>query len=110
MHTGVLDKYLREILEGDIVELFGMRGVVAFECGAYGICFQELINYDLLESEIPFNNLPHFCYNDYFISLWELWWNFEQDDNPLYEVEIVGTVFDESEVMISVEENGKTNA
>ena len=98
-YTGLKDKNGKGIWEGDIVDLFGMKGNVVQECGAFGIAFMKTIDYDLLESKIPFNNSANFCFNDNFISLWELLWNYEQDDNPLYEVEIIGNVHDNPELL-----------
>lgn len=95
------------IFEGDIVEFFGMRGVVVQEHGAFGISVSGRIDYDLLESKIPCNNDALFCHNDNFISLWELWWNYEQDDNPLYVVKIIGNVYDNPELLRGVHDNSK---
>ena len=98
-YTGLIDKNGVNIFEGDIVDLFGMKGKVVQECGAFGIGFMKTIDYDLLESKIPFNNSAIFCFNDNFISLWEVFWNYEQDDNPLYEVEIIGNIHDNKELL-----------
>ena len=98
-YTGLNDKNGVNIFEGDIVDLFGMKGKVVQECGAFGIGFMKTIDYDLLESKIPFNNSANFCFNDNFISLWEVFWNYEQDDNPLYEVEVIGNITDNPELL-----------
>lgn len=98
-YTGLLDKNGKRIYEGDIVDFFNIRGKIVNECGAFGIAVSPNIDYDLLESKIPFNNNANFCFNDNFISLWELWWNYEQDDNPLYEVEIIGNIHDNPELL-----------
>ena len=98
-YTGLTDKNGKKIFEGDIVDLFGMKGKVVQECGAFGIAFMKTIDYDLLESKIPFNNNANFCFNDNFISFWEVFWNYEQDDNPLYEVEAIGNVHDNPKLL-----------
>ena len=98
-YTGLIDKNGVNIFEGDIVDLFGMKGKVVQECGAFGIAFMKTIDYDLLESKIPFNNSANFCFNDNFISLWEVFWNYEQDDNPLYEVAVIGNITDNPELL-----------
>ena len=87
------------IFEGDIVEFFGMRGVVVQAHGAFGVAVSNLIDYNMLESKLPFNNGANFCFNDNFISFWELWWNYEQDDYPLFEVKVIGNVWDNPELL-----------
>ena len=98
-YTGLKDKNGVKIFEGDIVGLFGMNGKVVQECGAFGIAFMKTIDYDLLESNMPFNNSANFCFNDNFISLWEIFWNYEQCDNTLYDVEVIGNAHDNPELL-----------
>ena len=98
-YTGLIDKNGVKIFEGDIVDLFGMNGKVVQDCGAFGIAFMKTIDYDLLESKMPFNNSANFCFSDNFISLWEIFWNYEQDDNPLYDVEVIGNIMDNPELL-----------
>lgn len=93
-YTGVYDNEAGEMKVGDTVNLFGMIGTVVFECGAYGIGFTETIDWDVLERKIPeitgCNNSPCFCYNDNFISFWELLWNFNCEDDLCCVVELLG--------------------
>ena len=98
-YTGLIDKNGVKIFEGDIVGLFGMKGKVVQERGAFGIAFIGTIDYDLLESKMPFNNSANFCFNDNFISLWEIFWNYEQVDNTLYDVEVIGNAHDNPELL-----------
>ncbi|MCD8308858.1 MAG: hypothetical protein LUD19_03305 [Clostridia bacterium] len=90
--TGVLDMHCKEIKLGDTVELFGMVGEVTFEAGAYGIGFQDPIDWDRLEEEIEpvtgYKNRPDFCYNDNFVSFWELLWNYDGEEDCCGVVEI----------------------
>lgn len=71
------DTSCRFIYEGDIVEyndgVSKFRGKIVFENGAFGIA---------TEQQIPIQ-LPNACYNDNFISLWELYWNQDSHDYGL---------------------------
>lgn len=91
--TSVFDMDGNHIRIGDIVSLFGMAGEVVFECGAYGIGFEQAIDWEIIENEIVrvtgCNNSPDFCYNDNFISFWELLWNFNCEDDCCNVVKIV---------------------
>lgn len=83
--TGVLDASGNRIRVGDRVELFGIVGEAVFECGAYGIAFEDVIDWDAITGKIKertgCDNRPDFCFNDNFISFWELLWNFNCDDD-----------------------------
>lgn len=90
-NTTILDCNSRMINVGDIVNLFGMIGTVHFECGAYGIGFDE-IDWDRIDEKIyDITGYEHsdFCRNDNFISFWELIWNFNCEDNCCNVVEIM---------------------
>ena len=90
--TGLYDKDLNKIHVGDEVNLLGMVGEVVFECGAYGIAFCDTIDWDFIGEQIPIitgcNNSLHACQNDNFISLWEIMWNFNCEENYCEVVEI----------------------
>lgn len=100
-YTDFVDTNDTEIYEGDIVRFFGMIGVITQECGAFGIGCNKTIDYDTLENSIPYANNPYFCYNDNFISLWELIWNFGHTDNPFIcdVVEVIGNKYDNPELL-----------
>ena len=76
----ICDKNYKNLEIGDKVSLFGKIGEVGIDSGAYGIYFKEGIDWNLIETKIPevtgCNNTPRFCYNDNFVSFWELMWNF----------------------------------
>ncbi len=105
-YTGLTDKNGVKIFEGDVVDFFGMRGKIVHECGAFGIGILPRVDYDLLESKLPFKNSANFCFNDNFISLWEVLWNYEQGDNPLFEVEVIGNIHDNPELLKGGAGNG----
>jgi uncharacterized phage protein (TIGR01671 family) len=103
-YTGLTDKNGKKIFEGDIVALHDyIIGEIVFECGTFGIGACKTFDYNRLESEIESitgcDNSPNFCYNDNFISLWELYWNYNQDNNILEVVEVIGNVTDNPELM-----------
>lgn len=71
--TGAYGSDANPINLGNTVDLFGQTGTVVFEEGVYGIAFNEVIDWNTIESAIPdvtsTNNQPAFCHNDHFISL-----------------------------------------
>ena len=93
------DKNNVEIYEGDIVRFNNQIGKVVFECGSFGIGFDDFINWKRLEwdhraSLIADSTLPC-CYNDHFISFFEI---YEMCDN--YEdVEVIGNIYDNPELL-----------
>ena len=97
--TGISDKNSRKLLLGDKVALLDkFHGTVIFESGAYGIGFdaENTLDWDYIESQIePVNgcdNQPAFCKNDNFVSLWELLWNFNCEDDVCVILEKIGEV------------------
>ena len=98
-YTEMRDTYYEMIHEDDIVQFFGMRGRVEFVKGAFGIYVPRGIKWNELDKKVPFKNTPAFCRNNYFVSLWELFWNFERDGNPLREVEVIGNIYDKAELL-----------
>ena len=72
------------------------------ECSAFGIGCRKQIDYDYLANEIApvtgNNNTPMFCYNDNFVSLWELYWNYNDENDEISVVEVIGNIHDNSEL------------
>ena len=73
--------YGEKLMEGDTVYLLGVEGYVSCECGAWGWGSPNYVPREQLESRMPHNNAPTFCYCDNFISFWELKWNFDDGND-----------------------------
>lgn len=90
------DKNNKDIYEGDKIEFFGMRGIVTIELGCIGIVLSESINYDLLEEEVKSQtgNSYQGAHCDNFITLFELYWAFNDEDNCISAVQVMGNHWD----------------
>ncbi len=106
-YTGLKDKNGNLIWENDIVELLGHRGVIQYACGGFGIGYRKNIDWEEIQSNIMrvtgCENILYACENDNFISLWEIYWNFNDEDNCLRTVEVIGNIFDNPELLESEE-------
>ena len=103
-YTGLTDNNGKKIFEGDIVRLFDIAvGEIVQEYGAFGIGCRKQIDYDYLASEIApvtgTNNTPMFCYNDNFVSLLELWWNYNEEGDEISVIEVIGNIHDNPELL-----------
>ena len=105
--TGLRDKNGKLIWENDIVDFLGHKGTVVFECGSFGIAYKAPIDWNGIETNIlPITgceNRLYACGNDNYISLWEIYWNFNDEDNSLNTVDVVGNAFDNPELLEGAE-------
>lgn len=101
--TGLPDKNGKLTFKGDIVKVVDFQaGIITQECGAFGVSIAPRIDWDYLDSEIAevtgCDNMAYFCRNDNFISLYELMWNYNQEDSCDV-VEIIGNIYDNPELL-----------
>ena len=101
--TGLKDKNGKLIWENDIVDLLGHKGTIKFECGSFGIGYRKNIDWEEMQANIMrvtgCENILYACENDNYISLWEIYWNFNDEDDSVNTVEVIGNVFDNAELL-----------
>lgn len=89
------DTNSKRIHEGDTVKFCGYEGKLVFDCGCLGVVIEDGIDYDILQKfmdeheDVCCGNVFVGCMNDNFISLWEIYWNFNCMENYLWMVEKV---------------------
>lgn len=80
---------------GDKVRIInGQVGEVVYECGAFGVAIQGTIDYEKIQSAMDADdwccgNRFSGVKNDNFISLWELFWNSNSEDDSCRFVEVI---------------------
>lgn len=103
--TGLKDMNGKLIWENDIVDFLGHKGKVMYECGSFGIAYRDYIDWEEIEANIcPItgcDNALCACENDNFISLWEIYWNFNDEDDSVNTVEVIGSAIDNPESLES---------
>lgn len=94
--TGMKDKNVSQIFVGDIVRFNCQLFEVVMECGAFGLACKDAIDYDRLEKTVYKETTNWYCgcCNDNFISLYEIYSNFNCEENIIQAIDIVGNKFD----------------
>jgi len=92
--TNMYDKNCDEIYLGDKVDLFGMNGNICFECGSFGIGFKDGIDYNLIQAKMDetdwcCGNKYNGCFNDNFLSLYELYNAFNGEGDYIDVLEVI---------------------
>lgn len=81
---------------GDKVLFLGLYvGNIVFECGSFGIGIDSGIDYEKIQSFMDADknccgNRYSGCNNDNYISLWEVYWNFNCDEESIHVIEKIG--------------------
>ena len=89
-NTYYYDAEEKPIHIGDRVEMFGAKGTIVFECGAFGVAFDYAVPWEDLEkaTEEQCGNRPHFLCHDVFLSFWEILWNLSDDTDTAFLPEV----------------------
>lgn len=100
--TGLFDTYGRKIYTGDIVRFLNQIGEIVYECGSYGIGisndaidYKKIKNFTKKELDNDFDGT--FC--DNFLPLFEIYWNFNNVDDFIDEIKVIGNIFDNPELL-----------
>lgn len=90
---GCYDADGRKLAIGQAVKFLDIHGVVTFESGAYGIAFDDPIDWTRVKNKIEptsgYMNRLNACMNDHFISFWEIIWNFDDEEGRMSAVEVI---------------------
>lgn len=97
-YTGLVDTHNREIYEGDILNIKSPKGPfmakVVNSIGTYGVIAHGVIDgRRQVRDYFPDN------WNDDYLTLLDIYWNNNDDDNMLESVEIIGNRYENPELL-----------
>ncbi len=90
-YTGLKDKHGKEIYEGDIVERKGIKYQITLEIGSF-LLVKIDENTDMYEEFVD-------CWNDHVYPLSQLYWNNSDEENHIYDLEIIGNIYENPELL-----------
>lgn len=104
-YTGLTDKDGKEVCRGDICIFNNQKYTVVHELGSFGLASSNDIDYEDIQLAMGAFTDNEFsgCYNDNFISLWEIYWNFDCEENQIHELEVIGNIYENPELLKEVE-------
>ena len=94
-YTGLTDKKGNRIWEHSTVNFLGHKCKVVFEQGAFGLATEDAFNYGYIDEKTQSITGKSWTglFNDNFISIWEIVWNLDCEENCLDVCELIGDRF-----------------
>ncbi len=89
--TGLKDKNSKEIFNGDIVERNGIKYQITLEIGSF-LLVKIDENTDMYEEFVD-------CWNDHVYPLSQLYWNNSDEENHIYDLEVIGNIYGNPELL-----------
>ncbi|QTB21602.1 hypothetical protein J1907_17910 [Lysinibacillus sphaericus] len=90
-YTGLKDKNSKEIFNGDIVERKGIKYQITLEIGSF-LLVKIDENTDMYEEFVD-------CWNDHVYPLSQLYWNNSDEENHIYDLEVIGNIYENPELL-----------